>query len=1046
MLFLFVVLLASYVVADQLPDELAPNTTYELTQPLVVRSSRTVTGTASSLVKCSLNATATACIVLEGDGVALTLDSVRFATAPTRSTQLIPVVRVDCDNCRLELSRVEFTGPVTTVTVLSVVGSNVNVSLADSALTLPLDTQLLSGSELRLVVLRNVSLTCAHACANLTAQQVDILDSRLAASVLVGRANLLVVRSVVYGTNAAVVGVGALGRVTIGDVTATDNATLFVCTPPCGVGTSIDISNVTGAFPRLLAATGGAAVSLVNVTLTRFSAAPFPLVFCDGCASVTLTDWHISSATLGNLLSVVSAGVIDLGNVTLVNVTGSASSALFSVLDGKSLTLRDLALRNSASLPPVLESGAASSTIDGLTVRDVAAIAQTAAFFDMRGAAVVQRVVFTNVTGSVLFSIAPALGPHLFRDLSFRAVDCLHVVRGVTPVGVAAFVDVRLDSIAVCSSRLREAAFALGVADAVTGGAVHVSNVALLAVSCESEAIRISVNGAQVVVSDVELFDVRGSAAALAIRAAQHVSVARLTVQHVDAYALVIEDVASVNATAVVVAHVNCTRSALHFSGVRGLVLFTLSRVLNSTCTGIVIPSVARAEFSRSLFANNVGDRAGAMFFVGNANVSVEHCSFVRNRVLSAGFSAGAVYQDGSNVLLRNCSFEDNRSPSDAGALGSFAGSLVVEDSAFVGNFGAGRGGAVRVASSSSATFRRCLFRSNVALQGGGALSTDSASELTVIGCQLANNTVQRNDSEVLGSAISIHVGKLTLTNSSVVDNVSIGALGMYRLVGAVNFDGGTLVVDGSCVCNNTWISETNVRSPIGFTFVGSGFSGGSVETENTSLTMSPNFLPCPASGCPKRVPDRAATILPADATAKQTCDELKMTTTPPTTTPPTTTTMTTTTATNTTNAANASTASLLDVSASSDGGIGTEAIVGIVIGAVALVAFLAIVAFVVARRRKPAAGTSVASEVILPPPPAASVGGDYGIVPSAIFASSYEYGRPSPYERGSTVLSQEARYDKFAPQSAEVAKIHVGGGGDGGGGSGGGGVYASFQ
>ncbi len=202
----------------------------------------------------------------------------------------------------------------------------------------------------------------------------------------------------------------------------------------------------------------------------------------------------------------------------------------------------------------------------------------------------------------------------------------------------------------------------------------------------------------------------------------------------------------------------------------------------------------ANPSISQCTFIENAAFLGGG---VGNtfASAVITDCVFIQNEVDSLGGGAGAgIYSHGSDPIVTNCLFEENRGNAffsrsgslptlircqfvnniafRAAALDSRGSWSTVIDCTFVGNisdnpFGFPGGGAVSVFDAS--VFVRCSFVANSSATVGGALLLESSGDCMFVECVFEGNSAESS-----GGAICIDsTSRPSLINCLFVDNSS---------------------------------------------------------------------------------------------------------------------------------------------------------------------------------------------------------------------------------------------------------------------------------
>lgn len=214
---------------------------------------------------------------------------------------------------------------------------------------------------------------------------------------------------------------------------------------------------------------------------------------------------------------------------------------------------------------------------------------------------------------------------------------------------------------------------------------------------------------------------------------------------------------------------------------------------------------------------------SGGAIHVGEANVTVENCSFSKNY----GCNGGSLYTDKAKSVLtvKGSSFTDDYTYNTGGSINNSNGTQTIEDCTFDRCYNeAGAGGAIHVNGSSAVqTIRNCKFISCEASQkdcsyadknsgnwwnGGGAISVQNAS-LDVIGCTFDGNK------GVIGSAMFLQSGDgLIRVSDSVFKNNKGASRGLIQTNGkAVLFMNNCQIYDNT-MRTNQWGTVIHGANP----------------------------------------------------------------------------------------------------------------------------------------------------------------------------------------------------------------------------------------
>lgn len=147
---------------------------------------------------------------------------------------------------------------------------------------------------------------------------------------------------------------------------------------------------------------------------------------------------------------------------------------------------------------------------------------------------------------------------------------------------------------------------------------------------------------------------------------------------------------------------------------------------------------------------NNTKGLSGGAIHVGEANVTVENCSFSKNY----GRNGGSLYSDkaNANLTVKGCSFTEDYTYNTGGSINNSNGTQTIEDCTFTRCYNMiGTGGAVHVNGASAVqTLKNCVFSACEANRNnsytkvdnkacGGAICVQDA-YLDIIGCTFDGN------------------------------------------------------------------------------------------------------------------------------------------------------------------------------------------------------------------------------------------------------------------------------------------------------------------
>lgn len=256
--------------------------------------------------------------------------------------------------------------------------------------------------------------------------------------------------------------------------------------------------------------------------------------------------------------------------------------------------------------------------------------------------------------------------------------------------------------------------------------------------------------------------------------------------------------------------------------------------------------------------SNGTSGLSGGAIHVGEANVTVENCSFSKNY----GRNGGSLYSDKAKAQLtvKGCTFTEDCTYNTGGSINNTNGTQIIENCTFTGcyNLG-GTGGAIHINGGSAVqTLKNCVFtaceanRNNSYLKvdakaSGGAISVQNAN-LDISGCTFDGNMGSA------GSAMLLQSGDgLIRVSDSVFKNNKGASRGLIQTNGkAVLFmnncqiydntmrtnQWGTVIHGGnpSVVCMNNCSIHNNVSEQAGGTSVCLNNDGFTVVVNTTAV------------------------------------------------------------------------------------------------------------------------------------------------------------------------------------------------------------------
>lgn len=172
-------------------------------------------------------------------------------------------------------------------------------------------------------------------------------------------------------------------------------------------------------------------------------------------------------------------------------------------------------------------------------------------------------------------------------------------------------------------------------------------------------------------------------------------------------------------------------------------------------------------------FEDCTGTSESGAVAVNNGKLTFSRVSFYNSNVSGGGGGqGGAIYNSGAGVLtIDECDFFGNLADGLGGAIANYA-TAKISDTSFRSNFATGNGGAVWSGSSDgNLTLTNCTFDNNSSNENGGALRV-AAGTVTIVSCTFTNNKASLSGGSETGGGINSAVG-FSMINSVVAQNTS---------------------------------------------------------------------------------------------------------------------------------------------------------------------------------------------------------------------------------------------------------------------------------
>ncbi len=263
-------------------------------------------------------------------------------------------------------------------------------------------------------------------------------------------------------------------------------------------------------------------------------------------------------------------------------------------------------------------------------------------------------------------------------------------------------------------------------------------------------------------------------------------------------------------------------------------------------------------NLSNLVIANGQVDPAGGGIHMAGTTLTVKNVYFSGNQ---AKFNGGAINESSGTLTIYNSVFSGNHSLL-GGAIAQIGGSATISESTFTANTG-NTGGAVGLVGVSALHVTASVFNGNSAVVWGGAIYLQDATvQATIASSTFTNNQTLSPTSIYGGGALWLTDGALTVTASTLANNVSGnlgGALGNYggRLT-LTNVNPATVNVNNATITGNTSDNDSDDTGD------GGGISAldGTINVQNSIIAG--NFDTPGNSGAGTIHPDCSLTVTSA--------------------------------------------------------------------------------------------------------------------------------------------------------------------------------------
>jgi predicted outer membrane repeat protein len=219
------------------------------------------------------------------------------------------------------------------------------------------------------------------------------------------------------------------------------------------------------------------------------------------------------------------------------------------------------------------------------------------------------------------------------------------------------------------------------------------------------------------------------------------------------------------------------------------------------------------STFMDCAFTSNAAlSYGGAVNNYQQSNAQFIRCDFEANTAATGG----AMYNDGSNPTLIDCSFLDNTASSNGGAIYCTSSFLTVEMSRFLGNRSGVNGGALCMMTADMLNLTGCVISSNTAAYDGGGLYLGAVAQANLFNCLITHNDADYGGGIANSGSNTVHLVHCTLSQNTAgigsgIYNTSTANAVIHNSIVLDTLPADSVTVDYSCAPNWTGPGTGNI-------------------------------------------------------------------------------------------------------------------------------------------------------------------------------------------------------------------------------------------
>ena len=223
--------------------------------------------------------------------------------------------------------------------------------------------------------------------------------------------------------------------------------------------------------------------------------------------------------------------------------------------------------------------------------------------------------------------------------------------------------------------------------------------------------------------------------------------------------------------------------------------------------------TVNNTEIDGNLALGSAAQDGGAAILNVSGIVNISFAEINNNMSTGTSASGGAILSLDGEVNISQSSFEANAANRAGGAIEIVNGDLMIASTDFTANDvngtagtpAPGNGGAIHITGMASVDISNSNFIANLAGREGGALWNQTGSTMDLEYVTIDANVANGDDDEFGGGGIFNNGGDLTLSNSTVSNNLSTG---LTANGGGIHVKAGAVMVMTSTISGNSSASN----------------------------------------------------------------------------------------------------------------------------------------------------------------------------------------------------------------------------------------------